>query len=75
MEGDDDKELLLTAAEIAYLFHESKITIYCLMLGGELPTVRLGKLVKVRLGVLERFVLKNNGLYSKERLNAQSAPN
>jgi excisionase family DNA binding protein len=74
MPGDADKDLLLTAVEIAYLFEVSKTTVYILMQSGELPTVWVGRRVRVRLRDLERFVLENNGLNGKEQTGVTRMP-
>jgi len=67
MEGDDTKDRLLTAGEMADILHVSKVTAYNLMRWGEIPSVRMGRLVRVRVGDLEKYIRENTGLNSKEQ--------
>jgi excisionase family DNA binding protein len=50
---------LLTGSEIASILNVSKAFAYQLMRNGEIPTVRLGRAVRVRPEDLQAFVKKN----------------
>ena len=67
MESENSKDRLLTAQEMADVLHVSKATAYNLMQRGEIPSVRMGRLVRVRLGDLERYIRENTGLNANEK--------
>jgi excisionase family DNA binding protein len=47
---------LLKSEEVAEILQVSKAHAYVLMKRGEIPTVRIGKIVRVRLEDLERYI-------------------
>ena len=47
---------LLKGAEVAKILQVSKAHAYALMKRGEIPTVRIGKIVRVRLEDLEQYI-------------------
>ena len=47
---------LLKSDEVAEILQVSKAHAYVLMKRGEIPTVRIGKIVRVRLEDLERYI-------------------
>ena len=47
---------LLKPADVAEILQVSKAHAYVLMKRGEIPTVRIGKIVRVRLEDLERYI-------------------
>jgi excisionase family DNA binding protein len=47
---------LLKGAEVAKILQVSKAHAYVLMKRGEIPTVRIGKIVRVKLEDLERYI-------------------
>ena len=49
-------ERLLKPAEVAEILQVSKAHAYVLMNRGEIPLVRIGKIVRVRLEDLERYI-------------------
>lgn len=49
----------LTGGEIAALLHISKSMAYRLMQSGQLPTVKIGRVIRVRVTDLEYFIEKN----------------
>jgi excisionase family DNA binding protein len=49
-------ERLLKPAEVAEILQVSKAYAYVLMNRGEIPLVRIGKIVRVRLEDLERYI-------------------
>ncbi len=49
-------ERLLKPAEVAEILQVSKAYAYVLMNRGEIPTVRIGKIVRVRLEDLEGYI-------------------
>jgi excisionase family DNA binding protein len=49
-------ERLLKPAEVAEILQVSKAYAYVLMNRGEIPSVRIGKIVRVRLEDLERYI-------------------
>ena len=48
--------MLLTAAKTAQALSMSRSKVYALMAAGELPTVRIGRSVRVPLSELERWL-------------------
>jgi excisionase family DNA binding protein len=59
-------ERLLKPAEVAEILQVSKAYAYVLMNRGEIPLVRIGKIVRVRLEDLERYI--------KEKTSQNEAP-
>ena len=53
------EEKLLKPAEVADILQVSRAKAYQLMQQGEIPTVRIGKLVRVRRADLERYIHEN----------------
>ncbi len=53
--------LLLKVAEAAALLNVGKDTVHRLILGGELPAVRRGRLVRVSRRAIEEFIAKHEG--------------
>jgi excisionase family DNA binding protein len=49
-------ERLLKPADVAEILQVSKAYAYVLMNRGEIPLVRIGKIVRVRLEDLERYI-------------------
>ena len=49
-------ERLLKPADVAEILQVSKAHAYVLMKRGEIPSVRIGKIVRVRLEDLERYL-------------------
>jgi excisionase family DNA binding protein len=49
-------ERLLKPADVAEILQVSKAHAYILMKRGEIPTLRIGKIVRVRLEDLERYI-------------------
>jgi excisionase family DNA binding protein len=49
-------ERLLKPADVAEILQVSKAHAYVLMKRGEIPSVRIGKIVRVRLEDLERYI-------------------
>jgi excisionase family DNA binding protein len=49
-------ERLLKPADVAEILQVSKAHAYILMKRGEIPSVRIGKIVRVRLEDLERYI-------------------
>jgi excisionase family DNA binding protein len=47
---------LLKPADVAEILQVSKAHTYVLMKRGEIPSVRIGKIVRVRLEDLERYI-------------------
>ena len=47
---------LLKGAEVAKILQVSKAHAYVLMKRGEIPTIRIGKIVRVKLEDLERYI-------------------
>ena len=47
---------LLTVSEVAAAMRVSNMTVYRLIMGGELPAVRVGKNYRLREADLERFL-------------------
>ena len=60
-------ERLLKPAEVADILQISRAKAYLLLKQGEIPTVRIGTLVRVRRGDLERYI------YNKTALGADKA--
>ena len=56
MEGILNERLLLTVPEVADRLHCSRTTVYALMLGGDLPSVKLGKSRRIPAEALRRWV-------------------
>jgi excisionase family DNA binding protein len=56
------EETLLTPAKVAEILQVSKATAYSLLQRGEIPTVRINSLVRVRRGDLERYIREKTGL-------------
>ena len=67
MDNENINDRLLTADELVEFLHVSKATAYNMMQRGEIPSVRMGRLVRVRLGDLERFIRENTGLNGKKK--------
>ncbi len=59
-------EKLLKSSDIARLLNISKSFAYLLMQSGELPTVKLGKSVRVRPSDLEQYIKWNISSRTKE---------
>ncbi len=53
--------LLLKVAEAAALLNVGKDTVHRLILGGELPAVRRGRIVRVSRRAIEEFIAKHEG--------------
>jgi excisionase family DNA binding protein len=49
-------ERLLKPTEVAEILQVSKAHAYVLMKRGEIPTIRIGKIVRVKLEDLERYI-------------------
>jgi len=47
---------LLKGAEVAKIIQVSKAHAFALMKRGEIPTIRIGKIVRVKLEDLERYI-------------------
>ena len=56
-------ERLLKPADVAEILQVSKAHAYVLMKRGEIPSVRIGKIVRVRLEDLERYINEKNTQY------------
>ena len=67
MDNENINDRLLTADELVEFLHVSKATAYNLMHRGEIPSVRMGRLVRVRLGDLEKFIRANTRLNGKKK--------
>lgn len=52
-------DILLTGNDVARILNVSRSFAYILMRRGEIPTVRIGRSVRVRPGDLERFIEAN----------------
>ena len=50
---------LLTAKQVEEILNIGRSTTYQLIQSGELPSVRIGRAVRVRIKDLERFISKN----------------
>jgi len=57
----DTQPLLLHADEAAALLNLGRSTVYRLMASGELPTVRVGRAVRIPRGGLLRWIAKQTG--------------
>ena len=55
-----DKNELLNAAEAAKILKIGKSMTYQMMQKGEIPTIRLGRSVRVKVGDLEQFIEANS---------------
>jgi excisionase family DNA binding protein len=56
-------ERLLKPADVAEILQVSKAHAYVLMKRGEIPSVRIGKIVRVRLEDLELYINKKTTQY------------
>ena len=59
-------EQLLTTAEVAEKLHISAAHAYKLLKDGKIPTVRFGKLVRVKKEDLDKYIFEKTGLGTKE---------
>jgi excisionase family DNA binding protein len=65
-------EDLLTPGEVADILKASKATAYALLSSGEVPTVRIGSLVRVRRGDLERYLRDRTELKNRTKKRPNS---
>jgi excisionase family DNA binding protein len=54
-----EKRILLTAEQVAEILQISRSFAYALMRRGEIPTVRMGRSVRVRPQDLEKYIESN----------------
>lgn len=54
-----EKRILLTAEQVAEMLQINRSFAYALMRRGEIPTVRLGRSVRVRPQDLEKYIASN----------------
>ena len=66
MMNNPTDERLLKPAEVADILQISKAKAYSLLQSGEIPTVRIGVLVRVRRGDLERYIRNKTALGAGE---------
>ncbi len=57
--GDVSEVKFLTVAEVAAMMRVSKMTVYRLVHGGELPAVRVGRSFRVREDDVEEYLRKS----------------
>ena len=60
------KENLLKGGQVAEILHVSLSFAYLLMKRGDIPTVRIGKLIRVRQADLDRYIQERSIKNSKE---------
>ena len=60
------KENLLKGGQVAEILHVSLSFAYLLMKRGDIPTVRIGKLIRVRQADLERYIQERSFQTLKE---------
>jgi excisionase family DNA binding protein len=66
-ERTDDSKLLLKASEVADRLSVGRATAYELMAAGTLPTVRIGRSIRVPAGSLSAFIERSQALADKQR--------
>ncbi|MBF4163856.1 helix-turn-helix domain-containing protein [Nocardioides acrostichi] len=57
--GDAADATFLTVAEVAQIMRVSKMTVYRLVHGGELPAVRVGRSFRVREDAVDEYLRKS----------------
>ena len=67
MESENNEDYLLNVLELAEIFEVRKSTIYKFLESGEIPTVRVGRQVRVRAGDLQNYLREQEKLYGKEK--------
>ena len=67
MESENNEDYLLNVLELAEIFEVRKSTIYKFLESGEVPTVRVGRQVRVRAGDLQNYLREYEKLYGKEK--------
>ena len=67
MDSGNDEDYLLNVLELTEIFEVRKSTIYRFLESGEIPTVRVGRQVKVRAGDLLNYLQEYRKLYGKEK--------
>jgi excisionase family DNA binding protein len=72
MNNNSRGEDLLTPAEVADILKASKATAYGLLSRGVIPTVRIGSLVRVRRGDLERYLREKTELKHRKNSNTSA---
>ncbi len=55
-QASDQFDVLLDAGDLAQILKKSKPRAYALMAGGQIPTVRIGRSVRVSKRELERWI-------------------
>ena len=66
MESENNEDYLLNVLELAEIFEVRKSTIYKFLESGEIPTVRVGRQVRVRAGDLQKYLEEYRKLYGEE---------
>jgi len=66
-------EDLLTPVEVADMLKVSRATAYALLSRGEVPTVRIGSLVRVRRGDLEGYLRERTELKNRTKPKPSSS--
>ena len=56
---DEDQRLLLTAREAGELLHVGRTTIYEYLSAGLLPTLKVGRSIRIPRAALERWIEQN----------------
>jgi excisionase family DNA binding protein len=67
MDSENNEDYLLNVLELAEIFEVRKSTIYKFLESGEVPTVRVGRQVRVRAGDLQNYLREQEKLYGKEK--------
>jgi excisionase family DNA binding protein len=57
---------LLNIREVAEILHVSRALVYSLLKRGDIPTVRIERIIRVRPGDLERYILERSFKNHKE---------
>lgn len=60
MSGTEEYETLLTIAEVANVLRVSKMTIYRLVHDGQIPSMRIGKSLRVPVSALDAYLGKGD---------------
>ena len=60
------EENLLKSSEVAEILHVSRSLVYSLLKCGDIPTVRIGRMIRVRPGDLERYIHERSFKNCKE---------
>ena len=66
------EEQLLNPGDVAEILHVSKASAYLLLKRGEIPIVRIGKMVRVKRKDLDRYIYDKTSLGTKSEVEDAS---